>query len=310
LTQSKESQGHLSKRVECGSWLNVTCVRLAYGLTTKTFGRGYRTAMRLIALLVRATRAQVIFDDCARFSFPLADDYWSRLVVGDFQYEPEIAQVMNKLRERRFVFVDAGANFGYWSVLASSRLFGSQRAVAIEASIETLQRLQENCTLNERRFEVIHAAVSDEDGRLLSFGTGHHTVRRLVEDGDGERVISVTIDSIVHARLTSPGEIVVVKLDVEGGERAALAGARDTIANCEFLIIYEDHGNDSQNEISRHIIEDLGLAVGRVLPTGDIEAVRSAESLSHVKLNPRKGYNFVATKHGSSLHTELWRPSF
>jgi FkbM family methyltransferase len=270
------------------------------------FGRGYRTAMRVIAPVIGETRAQVVFDDGSRFSFPLADDYWSRLVISSFQYEPEIAAVLDVLATKRALFIDAGANFGYWSVLASGSLFGSHSVVAIEASSETLIQLHKNCVLNKGAFEVIRAAVSDVDGQMLSFGTGHHTVRRLVEELASERVESTTIDSIVRDRNTRAGEIVVIKLDVEGGERAALAGARHTIENLDFLLIYEDHGNDQQNEISRHIIEDLGLAVGQILPSGYVKAVENAEALSRVKLNPRHGYNFVATRFQSALHSELW----
>jgi hypothetical protein len=78
-------------------------------------------------------RDQVVLNDDAVFHFPESDWYWSRFREGG-SYESEIDRVLRRAADRPYAFIDAGANFGYWSVLVSSRPYGSHPAVAIEAS--------------------------------------------------------------------------------------------------------------------------------------------------------------------------------
>ena len=53
------------------------------------------------------------------FSFFLKDPYYNRLIYPKFKYEPEIEFLLKKLRDIDFLFLDAGANYGYWSLLVS-----------------------------------------------------------------------------------------------------------------------------------------------------------------------------------------------
>ncbi|KQT15204.1 MAG: hypothetical protein ACOY3N_09935 [Bradyrhizobium sp.] len=63
---------------------------------------------------------------------PFCDAYWSRLLNRSYDYEEEINALPHCGRDERYEFVDCCANFGYWSVLASSKPFGAQHALAIE----------------------------------------------------------------------------------------------------------------------------------------------------------------------------------
>ena len=65
--------------------------------------------------------------------FPFGDGYWSLLLDRSFVYEGEIEQFLRSVADVDYSFVDGGANFGFWSVLASSRPFGSHPVIAIEA---------------------------------------------------------------------------------------------------------------------------------------------------------------------------------
>ena len=75
-----------------------------------------------------------MLNDDARFAFPFGDGYWSLLLDRGFVYEGEIEQFLRSVADVDYGFVDGGANFGFWSVLASSRPFGSHPVIAIEAS--------------------------------------------------------------------------------------------------------------------------------------------------------------------------------
>lgn len=66
------------------------------------------------------------------------------------------------------MLVDCGANFGYWSVLASSQPFGRQAALAIETSPKNAERLEVNARLTGIKHEVlaIYALVHAETAQI------------------------------------------------------------------------------------------------------------------------------------------------
>jgi hypothetical protein len=94
----------------------------------------------------------VHLNEDSRFAFDLRDPYWARLLASGFTYEPEIEDVLRAFADLPYTFVDAGANLGYWSVLATSLELGAHRSIAIEAASGTFERLLGNRALNGDRF--------------------------------------------------------------------------------------------------------------------------------------------------------------
>ena len=105
----------------------------------------------------------VLLNDDARFAFPFGDGYWSLLLDRSFVYEGEIEQFLRSVADVDYSFVDGGANFGFWSVLASSRPFGSHPVIAIEASSVNAARLARNAELNGGRFKILRRADRRDD---------------------------------------------------------------------------------------------------------------------------------------------------
>ena len=199
----------------------------------------------------RATITLTVTQD-VKLDIPLADAYWAAAAM-DGSYEAEVFSLLEALGPGRTLFVDCGANIGWWSLLAELRW--GWTAVAIEASAKLVERINEARATNGAHFEIVHRAVWEHDGELLSFRTGDaaHAGGHLA-DVDGfvadwrvksvEQVESVTVDSIVLGQASkSLFERVVVKLDVEGAEVEAIRGATRSIDQGA-LIIYEDHGAD------------------------------------------------------------------
>ena len=96
----------------------------------------------------------------ATFIFPQSDNYWCPSVtVGEGLYEPEIDWLMQRASDKPYAMLDCGANFGYWSVLASSAPYGRHAVVAIEASRANCELLRHNAQANGDRFSILHRAV-------------------------------------------------------------------------------------------------------------------------------------------------------
>ena len=73
-----------------------------------------------------------------------------------------------------YCFVDGGANFGFWSVLVSSRPFGSHPVIAIEASSANAAKLERNAELNGGRFKVLHRAIGSTTGNQVWLSGAKH----------------------------------------------------------------------------------------------------------------------------------------
>ena len=189
-----------------------------------------------------------MLNDDARFAFPFGDGYWSLLLDRSFVYEDEIERFLRARCRRRLSFVDGGANFGYWSVLASSRPFGSHPVIAIEASSANAAKLARNAELNGGRFKVLHRAIGATTGNQVWLGGAKHEAFRGRRRRSGGMAAAkacemIALDSLLDEGLVSPGQRLVIKLDVEGMEIEAAKGGKRLLA-VETVIIVEDHGAD------------------------------------------------------------------
>jgi FkbM family methyltransferase len=159
----------------------------------------------------------------------------------------DMAFVLHVLRAGN-LFVDVGANIGSYTVLASGVV--GARTIAIEPIPTTFQSLRLNAALNGLAdlVELQCVGLSDREGVLrftASLDTVNHvaTVDELVDSVD---VPVTTLDKVLHAR--SP---TVIKIDVEGHERAVLSGATKTLADPALLgVVMETNGSGSRYGVS------------------------------------------------------------
>src|SRR4051812_11613752 len=126
------------------------------------------------------------------------------------------------------LFVDIGANVGSYTILAGAAV--GSNCIAFEPVPATFAALVENVRLNhiDSRADCINAAVGDTEG-TITFTSDADTVNHVV--ASNERT-SAALDVPVH---TLDGVLqgkrpALLKIDVEGYETPAIAGARQTIA--------------------------------------------------------------------------------
>lgn len=296
--------------VVSGGRLSMGLVRLLHTAIARTAVRGMGVAMQAIKPLLHSQLCCVHFADGSRLYFRLDDVYWNSFIrQPDFNYEPEIAKFLLKLKDIDYLFFDCGANIGYWSVLVTSEMLGCKRAIAVEASRETMSILQQNCNANNQRFKIFRKAMFEYDGHTLFFSDGHHAARHIVapegvNSVDIEPVISTTVDALARQLHLSESERIVIKLDVEGAEISALKGAHEVLKR-DTLVIYEDHGNDPNHTTTRYVLHELGYPVFSIASDGAITEVEEFRALDWLKEDPKIGYNFVTCPPGSGFHQWL-----
>jgi FkbM family methyltransferase len=127
-------------------------------------------------------------------------------------------------------FVDCGANVGLWSLVAAGRVGHGGRVTAFEPNPSAYQRLAQNISASGavgQRVTAVNVAVAAEAGEV-TFETGsHHNLGHIVSQA-AAGCISVPAVSLDQHLGDAP--VRAMKLDIEGGEAAALGGAERILA--------------------------------------------------------------------------------
>jgi FkbM family methyltransferase len=159
------------------------------------------------------------------FGFRFAGN--ARMQRGEF--EQHETRLLQRLAPEIDVFVDVGANIGYYVCLMRS--LGKQ-VVAVEPLRQNLDYLIMNVLENGwADVELLPVGLADRTGLVEMYGGG--TGASLIPQWSGastnlHRTIPVsTLDDVVGTRFG--GRRVLVKVDVEGAELGVLRGAQRTL---------------------------------------------------------------------------------
>ena len=83
------------------------------------------------------------------------------------RYEPQETLILGHLLRPRDVFVDVGANWGYFTLLGAHLVGPHGRVLGVEADPHACRALERNIARNRlQRVDIVHAAASDARGRL------------------------------------------------------------------------------------------------------------------------------------------------
>jgi FkbM family methyltransferase len=144
-------------------------------------------------------------------------------------FEPEETALIARLLERADLFVDIGANVGYYTCLARSR---GKHVVAIEPLASNLRRLYRNLDANGwKDVEVWPLGLSADVGTARLYGAA--TGASLVPGWSGASEVFAQIipiqrlDCLLGGRFD--GKQILIKIDVEGAELGTLRGAAATL---------------------------------------------------------------------------------
>ena len=108
--------------------------------------------------------------------------------TAPISYEDELELLFADSIDVDYTLLDCGANYGYWSVLVSSKPFGSHKAIAIEPSGQNFPKLANNARVNGNRFETMKCAIGASRGTARLSGTKHEAFSIAGDRRGGEDV--------------------------------------------------------------------------------------------------------------------------
>lgn len=257
---------------------------------------------------------EVIVHSRSHFVVALSDPYWVLLLCPGYKYEPELAATLPHFFAGEVAFLDCGANHGYWSLLAAEHIASPMRVLAVEASTTTHSILCKHAVSNNGGFNPLHAALSDQAGTRLSFITvkDNHAgafvlgAKKLAHNrpASREEVDSVTLDSLVNRHLPEFSGSVVVKLDVEGNEIAAMQGAVHLLER-DVLIIFEELGADQGVRVWPWFLEHTDYDVYSFDTASSKFRLESASTLPELKRQSSCTPNLFACRHGGHFAQKI-----
>ena len=283
--------------VGANAWERLAAMALTLGskVGANFSHRGYNICANLLRTTLPERGIQIKLNPDAVFEFPYGDGYWSKLLNRTYHYEDELELLFRDSADVDYTLLDCGANYGYWSVLVSSKPFGSHKAIAIEPSGQNFPKLANNARINGGRFEAMKCAIGASRGTARLSGTKHEAFSIAGDQSGGEEVPVIALDNLLDDGKIVPGGKYLIKLDVEGVEIEAMKGGARLMQG-DSVLLCEEHGNDPRHTVSRYILEQTPLTLIVYDPRSNrLETVTDLSILDRIKVSTHVGYNVFGT---------------
>lgn len=216
------------------------------------------------------------------------DDPVSQSISGSGSWEAFESELVWKSLSPGDTFVDVGANLGYFSVLAASRVGPDGYVIAFEPEQSNFALLQRNVALNPLSHCHLHnVALSDVEARGHLFLNLQNRGDHQIYASDG-RMAQAIVMHRADDLLPPDARIRLIKMDTQGAEHNIIRGMQQTITrNADELLLITEFwprglercGGDARAML--HALLGLGLKpyviehIKHVLldgPVSDIEA--------------------------------------
>jgi len=229
------------------------------------------------------------------------------------KFEPDETRIFLKILGATDVFVDVGANLGYYCCLALQK---NKAVIALEPQAQNLDCLYQNLISNgwHDNVEIYPIALSSKPGLLTLFGASGPSAS-LIQNWAGysprikQTVPANTLDNVLDGRLS--GKRLTIKIDVEGAEFQVLEGALATISRLPrpiwmIEVCFKEYHPDGINPDYRRIF-DLFWDKGYQCHAADIDftIIRPEDVGRWVATGVRgvRTFNYVFVDRAVQIHT-------
>jgi FkbM family methyltransferase len=186
---------------------------------------------------------------------------------GRMPYEPDVTKIVQKILEPGDVFVDVGANVGYFTMLGSTLVGPEGKVFAFEPDPKNIARIKFHCANNDvSNVEIISRPASDSVAEVnfwfnksSSGGNALWNPGEYFGDPEFNDGYSVMKSTTLADEFSTKGlkDIKLVKIDTEGAEHAILRGAQDWLTNRSIPFIIA--------ELNQFGLKKLGTSVDSLI---------------------------------------------
>lgn len=208
---------------------------------------GFRLQLRLASLFGRSVKVSVMGNT---LNMDLRDGALSSTIFAEGVWEPEETSFLQRTLRPGMVFVDVGANIGYYTVIAAGLVGSAGKVFAFEPDPRNFTLLQKNVAENRCQNVITdQKAIAASTHRLFlhrssaNFGD-HRTYEPRVEPaqahGSKRSAVPVEALSLDDYFAGNPTDIDFLKMDIQGSEYDALIGMRRTLRrNSDVTVLTE-----------------------------------------------------------------------
>jgi FkbM family methyltransferase len=198
-----------------------------HGITTQWLVDNFLTSEEFLDLQEEAYRPQLV--ELGSFKlYARPNDFLSgAAVIREKAYEPHVTAELRRLLQAGMVFVDLGANIGYFALLAATLVGPAGKVLAFEPHPETCDLLRQSIAANQFSQVQLHPyAAAEKAQQFVLDAPGRGSNGRVVEVAGENQAGSLPVIEAVALDefLAGEGRIDVVKMDIEGAEPRALQG--------------------------------------------------------------------------------------
>jgi FkbM family methyltransferase len=227
-------------------------------------------------------------------------------------YEPVTTRFVIETLKPGDMFVDIGAHFGYFTLLASRLVGETGKVLSVEAMPSTFEMLQQNVTRNGRQNVELHNCAAFSKPATLQFkdfGVVYSSLNtafsvRGVLEGHAAAFKEIDVKAVPADQLLEPHRkrrITMIKIDAESSEEFVLEGLADTLRVNRPVLLLELGGSAADDATRLKAITDTLVAAGyhgRRWHNRQLEAVPVTDEL------PYDNYVWI---HSSMLDDPRWR---
>jgi len=171
----------------------------------------------------------------------------SRCLYVSGSFEPNEFVFLGDVLSSGAVFIDIGANEGFYTLFAARRVGAEGRVLAMEPSPRELHRLRHNIAINQLENVVVDTrAVGRQQGKAtFHIADPEHNGQNTLGDFGHQGVTAVEhievdlIDLDALAAEHGLNGVNVVKMDVEGAELEVLKGAENVLGRFRPIVLFE-----------------------------------------------------------------------
>lgn len=169
-------------------------------------------------------------------------------IIDQQIHEPHVTKALQTILKPQMVFIDIGANIGYFSLLAAQKVGPSGKVLAFEPHQYNCGLLALSARANHfRNIQIYPLAVADKATTFLfdqfegSNGAISEEIDSEIDDNYINMLANRTLVTAVKLDDLLQGieRIDVIKIDIEGAEYRAISGAENLIQKHRPLIVSE-----------------------------------------------------------------------